>query len=432
MSQASQAGTAVAPAPVAPASPAAPVATAGVLGGVRARLSGADTPALLNRWQLLGMATALLFALVSATLQFVGWQSDGRAADDTQQLIRVQEIQSSLLRADALATNAFLVGGLEDPARRAEYESTLDDVARAVTAAAEAQPADREVLAALNVEITDYATAVSQARDNNRQGFPIGAEYLSGASSGLRADALPLLKALVDANTERADGSLAGQHPVWLTLTGVVALGVLVWLNARMAQRFRRRVNRGVAVAAALVVLVTLVTGIAAAVRDTSNDDLARGDLATAISQARARTAANDAKTDESLRLIRRGSGAGFEEAWTASAAIVDASVEARTEGFWQAYVDVHRRIVELDDGGQWRQAVELAVSRADGGSSAALDAFDARTAEIVSTSGATVTRELRSGRGLALATAALTLLLGVVAAAAVARGVNERRREFA
>ena len=48
----------------------------------------------------------------------LSWQANRTAADDTDQLIRVQGIKTTLLRADALATNAFLIGGLE-PAERA-------------------------------------------------------------------------------------------------------------------------------------------------------------------------------------------------------------------------------------------------------------------------------------------------------------------------
>ena len=44
--------------------------------------------------------------------------------------MRVQDIQTSLLRADALATNAFLVGGLEPAEQRAEYDEAIDDVLR--------------------------------------------------------------------------------------------------------------------------------------------------------------------------------------------------------------------------------------------------------------------------------------------------------------
>ena len=43
----------------------------------------------------------------------------GRA--NTDQLVRIQAIQTNVVQADADATNAFLVGGLEPPAQRADY-----------------------------------------------------------------------------------------------------------------------------------------------------------------------------------------------------------------------------------------------------------------------------------------------------------------------
>lgn len=390
-----------------------------------------DTPALLNRWQLIGMTVAIVFGVLSALIQFGGWQSDGRAADDTEQLGRVQNIQSSLLRADALATNAFLVGGLEDPEQRTEYDAEIDFVLGAITDAADAQPADREVLADLNIEVNDYVAAVTQARDNNRQGFPIGAEYLSGASDDLRADAIPILDALVDANTDRAEGAMNGQHPFWLLFLGIAALAALFWVNQQHARHFRRRINKGIAVAAAIVLGVTLVAVIGAWIRDSSNDSLREGDLALATSQANARTAANDAKANESLALIKRGSGAKFVTGWAESAAVVEKSLRRDTGDPWNDYVAVHEEIERLDAAGNWERARDLATTEDDEGSSAPLDAFDSASAQIVETASDAVKDDLRSGRVLALIVSALTLLLGVGAAVSVSRGIGERRREF-
>lgn len=426
------AGRSAAPAPPATAPPIVPAAGSPAVAPVSGEQRVVDTPGLLNRWQLIGMSVAVVFAVVSALLQVLGWQADGRAADDTEQLIRVQNIQSSLLRADALATNAFLVGGLEDPAQRAEYESTVDDVQRLIADAARAQPADEKVLAALNVEVGDYTTGVAQARDNNRQLFPVGAEYLSDASTSLRTEATPLLAALVKANTARADDSMAGQHPWWLLLVGAVAVAVLVWVNQQLARTFRRRINVGVAVAAGLVVVTTLVAAAGAFVNDRANDQLRRGDLAVATAQAQARTAANDAKASESLRLIRRGSGAAFEEQWKTSAATVQRTLQRGTADDWRAYREAHQRIVRADDAGDWEGAVRLATGSAASGATATFDTFDKDSEQLIGATGAVVTAELRSGRGVALGLALLTLLLGAVAAAAVARGIAQRRGEFA
>ncbi len=408
-----------------PAAAPVPAAAAPAVAGQPAP-SYVDTPALLNRWQLIGMSVAVVFAVVSALVQFVGWQSDGRAADDTEQLLRVQEVKTSLLRADALATNAFLKGGLEDPAQRKEYDAAIDGVLEDVADAAEAQPADRKALAALNVEVTEYTTGVAQGRDNNRQNFPIGAEYLSTASANLRAGALPILDELIKANQQRAEDAMAGQHPIWLLLLGVVVLVALVWLNRELARHFRRRINKGLAVAAVIVLAVTLVTVAGAWIRDSSNDSLRDGEFATAVHEANARTAGNDAKAFESLRLIKRGSGAINEPRWELAAKAVTSS-GTRESGAWDAYTKVHEEIVKLDDAGGWDKARQLAIEQ----SGKAFEPFDTGTRAAVEKNGTTATDDLRSGRWFALLMSGLTLLLGVAAALSVARGIGERRREF-
>ncbi|KAA1418598.1 hypothetical protein F0U44_08845 [Nocardioides humilatus] len=391
-----------------------------------------DTPSLLNRLQIIGMAAVLLFGLASGLVQFLSYQSDGRAADDTEQLVRVQDIQSSLLSADALATNVFLVGGGGDPDREAAFRAAIEDVLKQIAAAADAQPADKNALEALVVEINDYTTSVAAAQVYNRQQFPVGAEYLSGASASLRLDALPILNNLVDANTDRAQDSLAGQHPFYLLLIGLLALGVLVWMSMVLARRFRRYVNVGVAVAAAIVLVTTLVASIAAWRGDNQNDDLHDHELQAAVDQAAARTAGNDAKALESLRLIKRGSGSTVEPQWEADAKVVEDNATGSALDSWNAYADGHRQIVAYDDKDLWFKARGIAIDRADNKPTAFFDAFDATTQKLAEKNGKTTSDELRAGRTVALLGSLLTLLLGLVSSVAVARGISARRKEYA
>ena len=414
------------PSPGALAAPGVPTPAAGPAQPAAAPY--VDTPALLNRWQLIGMSVAIVFGLLSALVQFVGWQADGRAAADTEQLLRVQAIKTSLLSADATATNAFLRGGLEDAAQRGTYDRAIESALREIARAADAQPADRAALEQLNVKVTDYVTAVAQARDNNRQGYPIGAEYLSGASVSLRADdgALKILDALVASNQQRAEDAMGGQHPFWLLILGIAAIAVLVWLNREIAQRFRRRINKGIAIAALIVLGVTLVSVAAAFLRDSSNDSLRQGAFAEAVAEADARTAANDAKANESLRLIKRGSGTKYEDSWQTSADQVTASgTSALAE--WRTYAATHAKIKQLDDSGSWEQARRLAL----GQSVTEFQRFDEAAGAAASGDGRTATEDLRSGRTVALVLSVLTVLLGIAASAFVSRGIGERRREF-
>ena len=85
-----------------------------------------------------GLLAAVTFVLLAAAL--------GRASASTAQLIRVQQIQTNLLAADATATNAFLVGGLEPPAQRQAYDAAITAATTGIAAAAEAEPADEQAL----------------------------------------------------------------------------------------------------------------------------------------------------------------------------------------------------------------------------------------------------------------------------------------------
>ena len=390
----------------------------------------ADVPTLLNRLQVAAVAACVLFGVITAGMQLLAWQANRAAADNTEQLVRVQNIQSTLYRADALATNAFLIGGLEPPAQRRAYDDAIDQVSRSITDAAEAQSADRDVLADLNTTVNKYSTSVELARANNRQGFPVGAEYLLTAGGQLRAEAGPIITALVDANAQRSEDAMGAHQPWLLLLPGLLAFAVLFWVNRQLAERFRRRFNIGIVAAAAAVAVLTLVAIVVSQGQRSDNQDLLDGSYKNAVDEASARTAGNDAKANESLRLIKRGSGQVYEDAWAAADNKVRNTTSA--DAAWDRYAAVHRRIVNLDNNGRWDDAVKLATTAGAGGSTAAFEAFDEQSRETVASSGRTTTEELRAGNSGILVLAVVTLLAGLAAAGAAAWGVGQRRKEYA
>jgi len=434
MTQAPQQAQAPAPTP-APAVPATGPAT--VPAGVPTTAAApdpatVDVPGLLNRWQLIAVAACVLFAVLTAALQLLGWQANRAAADNTEQLVRVQNIQSTLFRADALATTSFLVGGLERPEQRQAYDDAIDQVTRQIADAAQAQPADSEVLAALNSAVTRFTTTNTQARDNNRQGFPVGAEYLRGASTQLRSEAQPLIEALTDANSSRAESELGGQQPLLILLPGLAALALLWWVNTQLATVFRRRFNVGIAAAFVVVGALTLIAAGVSSSQSGANDEIRDGSYRLAVAEATARTAANDAKSNESRRLGAQGSGAIYEEGWRAAAQRVNENASPATLELWQIYSDLHVSVVELEESGKYDAAVALATTVAADGPTAALDAFDQASQSAVSQAATETTDQLRSGNSIFLVLAVLTLLLGLGAAGLATRGIAQRRREYA
>ena len=427
--------TAPAPTPPAPAQ-AAPTAAPAVVAPAAQQQPHRDTPQLLRLLSTGVILAGLVFALVGAlTFSYLTY-SLHRAEADTAQLIRVQKIQTNLLAADATATNAFLVGGLEPPAQRAAYDEAIAVTGTLIAEAAEAQPADADALAALNQQIVEYAATIEQARANNRQGFPVGAQYLRNASAGLRADALPILDNLVAANAERAGGEMNATVGWIFLIVGVLVLGGLVAAQVWLARRFRRYLNPGLAAASAVILLALVGAGIGLYALSSATTSIKTGSFRAVTSSAKIRIYAYDAKSNESLTLIARGSGQAFEQAWTGAAAEIVEQLgtlpDARgLSSAWTSYAGVHKQIRSLDDNGSWDKAVALATGSDPSGANAVFGAFDhAATGYLDAASASTADRLGGAQPGLVIAAIAL-FLAGVAAALASRAGVAARLREY-
>jgi hypothetical protein len=427
------------PAPT-PATGPVPQGRGSTLGSGReddaARRQAKAIPVTLNRLRIVAVVVCLVFGALTALQLMLSWNANRTAAADTQQLIRVQGIKTSLLRADALATNAFLIGGLEPAEQRAAYDDAIDSTVRSITDAAKAQPADQAALNALSSAVLDYAGDMELARANNRQGLPVGGAYLRKASAELRSTALPIVDQLVLANSARARDAMGAHNPVYVFLPAALAVLVLFLVNRWISRHFRRRFNTGLVLAVAALAAVGLVATFVTNGQQQQNDELSNGSFESVVDGATARTAGNDAKANESLGLIARGSGQAFEDAWTAAAAVVDnALLEPGLSGLsgsWQAYESQHQQIVDLDAGGQWDQAVALATSADPGSPSESFADFDARLQDSVSQSGTITTDTLSNGNSVLLVLAVLAVLAGLAGAAFAAVGVNQRLKEYA
>lgn len=427
MSQASAAAPAPAPAPapVAPAQASLPGAPSTGTSPV-----AAPTPTVLARMRLgLTIAIVLVGALLAGLLAAEVVRA-GRADADTAQLIRVQEVKANLLRADALATNAFLIGGLEPAAQRAAYDDALDAAVQGITEAAAAQGADTEVLTALSQEVSSYSELMGQARANNRQGKPVGAAYLRQASTNLRSMTLPLVEALITANKERSDKALSLIPALLLLLPALLAIGLALLANRWIGKRFRRRINVGLAIAVALLAVAGLASANAVYSRQSANDELKAGAYAAALDASTALSAANDARAYESLRLVERGSGSKWETPWKEQAATVQAIADRGAVSVdWSAYADVHGKVIALDESGDWDQAVALSTKAE--GSNGVFTRLDSGLRGQVDSAAATVSEGLGGGTRWLLGTGILALLLALAAAAMAWRGITARLEEY-
>ena len=301
--------------------------------------------------------------------------------------VDAQDLYRSLSDADATAANAFLTNGVEPAALRQRY---LDDLARATAALTvalrEADDEDAARLGVLSDQLPIYTGLVETARSYNRQGVPLGAAYLREASGLMRQTLLPAAQELFESAQRRLVGAQRDAAGVpWpailLGLLCIAALPAAMWLLAR---RTNRLINLGL-VAAGLVALFSLFWSTFALTLAAGQMDTGRRDGSAQVSLlAGARRAALQARADEALTLIARGSGAEFEKdfgavfteligpdgyggligrAYAQASTAADRAAVADVRDTAREWRDRHDQIRELDDGGDYLQAVKLATA---------------------------------------------------------------------
>jgi hypothetical protein len=428
--------TTTAPPIAPPATTPAPAAATPSAATLATAVRTMDTPQRLRLLSLGVVVVGVLVALVGVlTFSYLA-VSLSRAKADTAQLIRVQKIQSNLLSADAIATNAFLVGGLEPPAQRAVYDEAMSSTSSLIVEASQAQPADAAALSALNQQIVSYAATIEQARANNRQGLPVGAQYLRNASADLRSTALPILDNLVSSNAARAADDMDARAGYIFPIIALLALAGVIIAQVWLARRFKRKINVGMLASAAVLLVITIASLIAALQLSSTLNSITNGSFAAVNTAADTRIDANNAKSNESLTLIARGSGQAFENAWKSSADSVAANLQRLTDrpelvNQWQAYTNVHGEIRALDDGGRWDRAVSQATGSNSESSNTVFGTFDTNLAGYLDEVSQKTSSSLAAIQPVTVVFALLTLLSGLAVALLGRWGIAARLKEY-
>ncbi|WP_069388043.1 hypothetical protein [Cellulosimicrobium cellulans] len=433
---------------VAPA-PAARVGTPGAPGPsgdgsarvARARGALRRTPGRLR----LVMALCVLASLVLGALGFQAGAVQSRAldaaAEDAAQLVGVQEVRNALVAADATATGAFLVGGLEPAEQRARYDELVDAAASDLATLSGSNGADAELLGEVAADLTTYTGLVEQARAANRQGFPVGSAYLDQASTILREQMLPTLDEVVLDDADRVAADFAGvRNALWVLAGGLLALAALVLSQVWLARRTHRVLNVGLATATGVVLVVGVVGTLLLSQASARAHDVRTGSYAATLAASQAYALANDAKSMEAFTLIKRGSGQAYEEEFVAATddaaqRLDDAAADGVLDGSSAQALDVwvarHAEIRALDDEGDWDGAVALATSTDAESPNAAFEEFSASARDDIETN-AVATRDDLASAGTRSAVAGWLLLAAGAAAAVLSwRGVTARLEEY-
>lgn len=413
----------------------------------------ASTPSRMRLVLALAVLASIVFGAVGLQAGLLQSAAAADARAEASHLVALRDLQNDLLDADAVAANAFLVGGLESAEQRAAYVASIEAATRVVTRESGESRQDAAALGAINADLATYTGLIEQARANNRQGFPVGSAYLDQASTLLRsgtaetADAaaqpgtIQKLDAIIDDSADRLAVHFAtARGALWLLAGCVIALAGLVACQLWLTRRTHRYLNPSLVIATGLVLVLgiggTVVFGSTASTIQTTRET----SYAATLAVSRALTSASDAKSLESFTLIKRGSGQTIEA--DVRLAIDDAAsrleyassqgvISSQLQTELGAWSDLHQDIRDADNDGRWDDAVALAVSTGADGANAAFTTFSADAAEQIQTSAAETSTALQDAGTLSLIAGWVLLLTGIASAVLAWRGVSVRLREY-
>jgi hypothetical protein len=361
------------------------------------------------------------------------------AKESAAHLVLVQSVQIQLAQADANVTNSFLKFGLEPENQQATYIASIQAASRDLALAASASSEDAEALGKANAALTRYTGYIGSARANNRLGKPVGANYLTTAHALLTSDVVKPLAIRAAADADKVDDaySRAAHAAWWLALVAIVGLGVLVWAQFFLARHSRRILNLPL-VAATVGLLVGLIVAAGAmAIAQSKANDVRDGALADARALSASRVAAFNAKAQESLTLINRGSATDADKDWKALVDEAQSSLpplDTEASDALARYQTLHEGINETDVAGNWDKAVVDAVApgtTAEPSANSEFAKYAATTDQALQVKAASATSALGDAGGALLPAGILVVLLGLLAAIAAWLGVSLRLDEY-
>lgn len=343
-----------------------------------------------------------------------------------------QEVYRALQDADATAASAFLSGGLEPSQLRERYEA---DIAQAQAALSVATASSPDLTATLAAQLPVYTGLIETARTNNRQGFPVGAAYLREASGLMRTQLLPAAQELYRAETDRvARAQDEASFPVVPVLVALAFVIGLVLIQRYLTRKTNRLLNVGLLVATGAAALSLLwVTTVSVLVMNDVADSRTASEKVDVLAQARIATLT--ARGEETLTLVARGAGQSYEKNFVevserleglldrAKALDSTEAVDEATRHFRQ-WQEVHQRIRQADDAGQYNEAVALIGNPY-------FDSLDQALVRAIGEARQDFSDEVAVARASLAGTAVGVLVLALISAAGSTTGLWQRLKEY-
>lgn len=393
------------------------------------------------------IALGVLLVLVSILAGVVASVTVSNRADTLDKLLvrteplanSAQDLYGALSVADAAASTAFISGGLEPQEVRDRYSQAIGDAGtqliRASAGLVESEDEARAMITEISAALPVYTGLVETARANNRRGDPVGSSYLGEASTLMQTSLLPRAERLYTEQAARVatDQERYTQPPLVAIALIIVCLVLFVLAQLFLARRTRRILNLGfffAMLAVGVLLLWMLIAGLISAT--STNRALDRGvtplqKLTTGF------ILAQQARSDETLNLVRRGSTRDYEVEFGENTAKLkdlfqgdDAMTESLTK--WQS---AHDRVDAALEIGDFTTAVNIATRSGSQDSTAQFRALDGMLIDGIDQARSELRGNIQRAKSSLTGLSSGTVVLTTLAAAAVILGLIPRLREY-
>ncbi len=401
-------------------------------------LNQSSTPGRLRFLSLVIVALALATGIVASIVVSSRTTTTDRIRSvDEPSILVAREVQASLAEADASAATAFLAGGIENADQRLRYEAAISEAEASLSELAALVSGDGEsadAVVQIQQTVSTYTGLIETARVNNRQGFPVGAAYLSNASDLLTGEVYPLTDLVANNQSKRYRDdvqSLIGPFvalPILAIVLAVLLIVALLRTQGYIATKFSRRFNPPLVLATVLSLILALWLAFAFSSQSINAAD-ARDDSYRKVRESvDARALAFRTKAAESRFLIARGGESTAEfntEATRTTEALVDV-VGAQAD--WDDYLDTHNKIIDAIDSGQRPLAEELALGESTIEFDEVDDAILSRLNNNQEDFGASMDTAYNATNYLTFGSLALALAAALLAFLGIQNRINEYR----
>lgn len=394
------------------------------------------TPGILGLIAVSVAAVCVVAGVVSAG------QLDGRVAEHDTILDRsepfaysAQNLYAALTAADASAASAFLSGTETGPVREQYLQAMADaSAALADSTASATDDATRTAVAEITAQLAAYSGLVEAARANSRQGFPIGAAYLSEASSLMQNRLLPGAEAIYAQDLSAVDDGqrAVGSLPVVGLVLMALALVAIVVGSVVVSRRTNRQFNIGLVVALVAMLVAAGCVVVASRLASSSVEESRAEGTARFQELSEARILAQQARTQETLQLIARSDITASEESFTQTIEQLNAlTADSAAADDVRNWTDSHRQQVEVYLAGDYPAAVEQAIGSDPDASAAQFAAVESELRAEIEDSRATLRDRVSDAGTWLVWSPATTLVLTLIAAAAAVVGLWPRLKEY-